>query len=66
MVEAMVEAGCLTFGSAGWMATAHGCALIERERANARPGVQFHDQIKGMEDGATVSVEDFGTFERLN
>ena len=37
MVDAMVEAGCLTFGPAGWMATAHGCARIEQERANAGP-----------------------------
>jgi hypothetical protein len=34
MLDEMVEAGCLTFGPAGWMTTAHGCAVIEQERAN--------------------------------
>ena len=38
MVDAMVEAGFLTFGPAGWMATAHGCALIEQVRARSRAG----------------------------
>jgi hypothetical protein len=34
MLDEMVEAGCLTFGPAGWMTTAYGCAVIERERGN--------------------------------
>jgi hypothetical protein len=38
MMDAMVEAGCLTFGPAGWMTTAHGCALIEQVREKSRAG----------------------------
>ena len=33
LVDAMVEAGCGSFGPAGWMATAHGRALIEQDRS---------------------------------
>jgi hypothetical protein len=32
----MAEAGCIYFGPTGWMATEHGCAVLERERAKAR------------------------------
>jgi len=30
MVDALVEAGYVTYGSSGWTATAEGCNLIQR------------------------------------
>ena len=37
LVDVMAEAGCIYFGPTGWMATEHGCAVLEHERAKARP-----------------------------
>jgi hypothetical protein len=37
LVEAMVEAGCVSYGVSGWAATARGCAMIAEERARQMP-----------------------------
>ena len=34
MVNALVEAGYVTYGSSGWTATVEGCNAIERKRIN--------------------------------
>ena len=33
MVDALVQAGCVSYTSSGWMATARGCALVEEKRS---------------------------------
>jgi hypothetical protein len=33
MVDALVDAGCVSYTSSGWTATARGCALVEEKRS---------------------------------
>jgi hypothetical protein len=34
ILDALVQAGYVTYGSSGWTATAEGCNVIERKRIN--------------------------------